>query len=717
MGLAPPTHLVRERLRWSLAPEAAALLVRDDRRPFALIGAWAGGGALIGSEPVRVAAATEDPLALLDDQPSVAPSPEAAVGGGWFGYLGYDVGRRLAPAGAGPPGRDALPPFELAFYDHLLRADADGGWWFEALWTDARAPALRRRLAEFRRRAASGSRPRPFATAPWTTEPGDRGHAIAVEAARRRIRGGDVFQANICRGLGSWLTGDPLDLFVAAVPRLRPDRAAFLGGPWGAVASLSPELFLERRGRRVRSAPIKGTGGRPREPRAAAAARDALAASSKDRAENVMIVDLVRNDLGRVCRPGSIRVPLLAEPRAHTGVWHLASEVSGVLAPEVGDAALLAAAFPPGSVTGAPKIAAIEVIAELESSGRGVYTGAIGFASPVAGLELSVAIRTFEFAGDRAWLGVGGGIVAESDPEAEVAECATKAGPLLAAIGARLAPPGRPAAEEAPPPRRLAPRPVARPDPRAGVFETLLAVDGRPVALELHLARLEASVRGLYGRPLPPGLGARLRAAGAERPDAGRLRLSVRPGPGRALEVAVVATRLPGSRPPVRLQRTTVPGGLGAHKWSDRRLLDALSEAVAPEQPVLCDLDGHVLETARANLFLVDADGALVTPPVAGRLLPGVTRTRVLAHARHLGLDVRISASVTLGDLRRAGEVFVTGALGGVEVVASCDSHELDSGREVAELLGRALAAEAQPARGSERFSKIAITLRDRFNE
>ncbi|HEU0318040.1 MAG TPA: aminotransferase class IV, partial [Solirubrobacteraceae bacterium] len=345
-----------------------------------------------------------------------------------------------------------------------------------------------------------------------------------------------------------------------------------------------------------------------------------------------------------------------------------------------------------------------------------VYTGAIGFASPVAGLELSVAIRTFEFAGDRAWLGVGGGIVADSDPQAEVAECATKAGPLLAAIGAHLAPPGRPVVEEAPPPHRLGPRPVARPDPRAGVFETLLAVDARPVALDLHLARLEASVRGLYGRPLPPGLAARLRTAAAERPDAGRLRLSVRPGAGRSLEVAIVATRLPGPRPPVRLQPTTVPGGLGAHKWSDRRLLDALTEAVAPEEPLLCDLDGHLLETARANVFLVERDGALVTPPVAGRLLPGVTRTRVIAHARRLGLDVRLSPSITLGALRRAREVFVTGALGGVEVVASCDADELEGGREVADLLGRAL-AETQPERGSERFSKIAITDRDRFSE
>ena len=149
-----------------------------------------------------------------------------------------------------------------------------------------------------------------------------------------------------------------------------------------------------------------------------------------------MIVDLVRNDLGRVCRPGTVRVTALAEVRPHAGVWHLVSEVEGELRDDVGDADLLRAAFPPGSVTGAPKLAALSVIAELESTGREAYTGAIGFASPVAGLELNVAIRTFETHGSRIWLGAGGGIVADSDPESEAREAAAKAAPLLAAIGA-----------------------------------------------------------------------------------------------------------------------------------------------------------------------------------------------------------------------------------------------------------------------------------------
>src|SRR5262249_32672185 len=148
-----------------------------------------------------------------------------------------------------------------------------------------------------RERAESPPQPRPFSTAPWRATPSPAGHAMAVDACRQRIHAGDLFQANICVRLDSRLEGEPIDLFAAGAAALRPDRAAFLSGPAGALASLSPELCLELHGRRVRSAPIKGTRARSSDPALAAGQRAELERSAKDRAENVMIVDLVRNDL------------------------------------------------------------------------------------------------------------------------------------------------------------------------------------------------------------------------------------------------------------------------------------------------------------------------------------------------------------------------------------------------------------------------------------
>ncbi|HEV3054178.1 MAG TPA: aminodeoxychorismate synthase component I [Solirubrobacteraceae bacterium] len=643
-----PETVVRRPLDWDFAPEEAALLVRGDARPFALVGTWADSLAVIGSEPVRVAGADEDPFALLDDL-LPATGPAGAVAGGWFGYLGYELARRLEPVGASPPVAETLPPFALAFYDHVLRLDRDGQWWFEALWTSPRADALDRRMTELTGRAAA---PRPFTTDLWRATPGPVGHGRAVAACRERIHAGDLFQANICVRLDSRLDGDPLDLFAQAAAALRPDRAAFVAGPWGAVASLSPELFLQRSGRHVLSAPIKGTrelGGRAE-----------LESSGKDHAENVMIVDLVRNDLGRVSTPGTVEVASLARPRPHTGVWHLVSEVTGTLRDGVGDGELVRAAFPPGSVTGAPKVAAMNVIAELESTARGVYTGAIGFASPLAGLELNVAIRTFEVCRDRVWLGVGGGIVADSDPGEETREWMTKAAPLLAAIGGELAPASPD--QGAPEPARTAPRPVPRPDPAAGVFETVLVAGGRPVALDEHLARLERSVHALYARELPAALADELLAAARDAGDA-RLRVNVTPKP---FDLTFGLTPLGPRTTPVRLVPRSVPGGLGAHKWIDRRLLESLRDGSGDGEPLLCDLDGLVLESARANVFCIEAGSRLVTPPLDGRILPGVTRARVLDGAERLGLTVVVEP-LALGRLQRAQEIFVTGSLGGVE--------------------------------------------------
>ena len=215
-------------------------------------------------------------------------------------------------------------------------------------------------------------------------DPVRRGAQAAVRQAVSYIRRGDIFQANICLRLEADFAGDPLDAFCRAVTRLDPPYAAFLRIGDGAVASLSPELFLRRTGTDVLSQPIKGTRFRPADEQDARHEREVLKGSAKDRAENVMIVDLMRNDLSRVCVPGSVNVPALLRAEPHPGVWHLVSDVRGTLTPGSEDARLIAATFPPGSVTGAPKIRALEIIGELEAIPREVYTGAIGFRSPLA---------------------------------------------------------------------------------------------------------------------------------------------------------------------------------------------------------------------------------------------------------------------------------------------------------------------------------------------
>ncbi len=654
------TTPIREPLDADVAPARAALILRGDDRPFALIGAWAGGGAVLGSEPVRVAGPDDDLFAVLDEVPDVGGDP-AAVGGGWFGFLGFEARHRVERGHPPPPRPVPLADGALAYYDHVLRMDADGRWWFEALVTPGREAALDQRRDALAARLAEPPAARPFATRDWRWIPSPAGHAEAVEACRTRIAAGDLFQANLCLRLDGRLEGDAFDLFSVAAQALPTDRAAFVAGPWGTVASLSPELFLSRTGRTVRSAPIKGT--RPADRRAE------LEASEKDRAENVMIVDLVRNDLGRVCRPGTVRVTALAEVRPHAGVWHMVSEVEGELRDRVGDACLLRATFPPGSVTGAPKLAALDVIAELESTGREAYTGAIGFASPLAGLELSVAIRTFEIRGERIWLGAGGGIVADSDGEDEAREAAAKAAPLLAAIGAEppetaadstsygVGPRAASAPQGAATARlrvaRRGPKPTPRPDPAAGLYETVLVVGGELQELDAHLARLAASLAALYRLPPLADLAERaVAAAGAPGHDRARLRIDAVPGEEATLTVTPL-----GGPPRAILRPVVVPGGLGPHKWRDRTLLEA-HEADDPGMlPLLLDADGYVLETSRTSVVAQAADGSRSTPPADGRILPGVTVAGTGARPRRL----------TLADLAAADALYVTSALRGLQ--------------------------------------------------
>ncbi|WP_326545460.1 aminodeoxychorismate synthase component I [Mycolicibacterium sp. ND9-15] len=386
--------------------------------PAALIGDWFGSGAVIAP---TVNVTPVEAAHVFDVVPGGSGD---AVGGGWFGYLSYPD---AAADGRGP----RIPHAAGGWSDCVLRQDGDGRWWFESL-TEATIPDW---VADALRVPVE---PRPFRLE-WGEADRDA-HRSGMLDCLDAIAAGEVYQACVCtqfRGrLAAGAAGAaasstaPIDFFVDAVQRFSPARAAYLAGPWGAVASLSPELFLRRRGDHIASSPIKGTLPLSADPAA-------LRASVKDVAENIMIVDLVRNDLGRVADVGTVTVPELLDVQPAPGVWHLVSTVSARVDVDVPMSAVLDATFPPASVTGTPKTRARQLLAEWEPVRRGVYCGTVGLASPVAGCELNVAIRTVEFdESGNAVLGVGGGITADSDPDLEWEECLHKAAPIIGVIRA-----------------------------------------------------------------------------------------------------------------------------------------------------------------------------------------------------------------------------------------------------------------------------------------
>lgn len=318
-----------------------------------------------------------------------------------------------------------------------LSALDDGGFWAVVLPFDG--PAVCARFSNVRKARRWPGEPWIGPTpAQWSSSLDRDGFRAGVATIRDQIAAGDVYQVNLTRRLSARLpvaaehrSSDIAALGAAlAVGNPAPFSAVVRLPSHGvAVASASPELFLSRRGRTVRSSPIKGT----------AATRDGFLA--KDRAENVMIVDLVRNDLGRVCEWGSVHVPSLLSVEAHPGLFHLVSTVEGRLRPGHGWAEVIDATFPPGSVTGAPKLAAIASITRLETCQRGIYCGAVGWvdADRCEG-ELNVAIRTFWIEGDRLHFGTGGAVTYDSDPDGEWAETELKAQRLLQVAAGGAAP-------------------------------------------------------------------------------------------------------------------------------------------------------------------------------------------------------------------------------------------------------------------------------------
>jgi para-aminobenzoate synthetase component 1 len=405
-------------------------------------------GATLGDRAVE-----GDPLAALGAALEAQRAP-ALPGlppfqGGAIGFVSYDYARRLERL-PGPRVDDlGTPDAVLPLYDWVVACDhaAAKAWLISTGAPDAVGPA---REARARARAESVlellSRPAAIHVPPVHPALAFRSNFTRVryvEAIARTVEyvlAGDIFQTNIAQRFAADLpaTFDPWSFYRRLRVRNAAPFAAYLAFGDVVVASSSPERFVKVEGDRVEARPIKGTSKRWANPHADGSSSRALLDSEKDRAENVMIVDLLRNDLSRVCRPGTVEAPKLCGLETYASVHHLVSVVTGRLREGLGVEDLLRASFPGGSITGAPKLRAMEIIAELEAHARGVYCGSIGWMGFSGDADFNIAIRTATITGGKAVFQAGGGITALSDPAAEYDETLTKARALFEAFGGAL---------------------------------------------------------------------------------------------------------------------------------------------------------------------------------------------------------------------------------------------------------------------------------------
>ena len=391
----------------ALPPELSATVVRDGPRTVVAAGT-------LGS--IHAQTATHRGFDALN----------AMDRGWWAGFVSYDAGRSIervvdrseSASAAVTTRRDAVPDIHFLRFATRAVVGADGRVAFHGDGAERRA--LERAFD------APATVPPVPQSAPWSSSLDRLGYEQRVRAIQALIRSGECYQVNLTRQLVGPAC-DAIGLYGATKSGNPAPHAMFWHDGFGlTIVSASPEQFLSRDGPRVQTRPIKGT--------AVRAAR--LRTSEKDRAENVMIVDLARNDLGRVCVPGSIGVPELCRVETHPGLVHLVSTVRGELQPGVGFGSLLRATFPPASITGAPKPRVMQAIEDLEPVRRGIYCGAVGWIdADRARAELAVAIRTFTCTETETTFGVGAGITIDSDPAGEWSETELKAARLLALAG------------------------------------------------------------------------------------------------------------------------------------------------------------------------------------------------------------------------------------------------------------------------------------------
>lgn len=378
----------------------------------------------------------EDPFALVRDAlgERAAPIEDLPFSGGAIGYFGYDLARRLERLPQLAADGENIPEMAVAIYDWALVVDHQRRRSF--LVAQGRSPQLDSRwpylIEAFSQIQTIGWQQAGFSVSGPVASNLDRAaYGRAFTRIQRYIREGDCYQVNLAQRFAAFCSGNPWSAYQSLRTFNPAPFSAYLNTPPVQVLSSSPERFLKVEAGVVETKPIKGTRPRSLDPQQDAMSAQALRESAKDRAENLMIVDLLRNDIGKNCVPGSVQVPGLFEVESYATVHHLVSTIRGRLLPDRDALDLLRGCFPGGSITGAPKIRAMEIIEELEPHRRGVYCGAIGYIGFDGNMDSNIAIRTLAHSGNTIRFWAGGGIVADSEVEQEYQECYHKAAALL----------------------------------------------------------------------------------------------------------------------------------------------------------------------------------------------------------------------------------------------------------------------------------------------
>jgi para-aminobenzoate synthetase/4-amino-4-deoxychorismate lyase len=548
-----------------------------------------------GPRALFVATRPEEVAGVLD----AAETARRAEGGSLAGYVAYEAGLALEPklAGLAAARSGAAGPlvwFGLFDTSQRIAAGDVPGW-------------------------LAGRAEGPGTLGPMDPQLSPGGYEHAFAGLREAIHAGDIYQANLTYALAGSYRGDPVGLYAALRPAAQAGYGGLIydGSHW--LLSFSPELFVALNGDEAKVKPMKGT--RPRAADAAAdrALADDLATSVKDRAENLMIVDLMRNDLSRVAEAGSVHVDAPFAVESYPTVHQMVSTVRARLAPGNGAAELVRALFPCGSITGAPKIRAMELLGAVERDARGAYCGAIGRIDADGNAAFNVAIRTLrltpiENAQGSAVLGIGSAIVADSEPLAERRECEVKAG------FARRAAPGLTA-------------------PQCDLIETMrFAPESGIALLEGHLARMKASAEALGFAFDRHAARNQIQALCFELDAPAKVRLLVARSGASALEAGPLPAPLAEPVKVAALPHPLDPSDWRlAHKTSDRGFYeDALAAArsLGADEAVLVRSDGSVTEGSWTSLFVDGPDGVLLTPPAHLGLLPGVLRADLIAQGK-----------------------------------------------------------------------------------